>query len=411
MKAELRESELRTLGNQLADAEAALAAKDKEIAALRARAATPGQSVAPASDQTAAIEQLRRERDKARETAANAETARADFQRQLQQAIEKFTAAQSDLAAANTAKNSLQQQNARLQADAEALKAKLAESAAQASGATKERDALTQQLTAAKDNSSAIAALKTQLADKEKEISSLQSVAKQTQTAQANVLASQAAAQSQLDTLRTERDALKQTTANQQARIDALQARLAAVPAPPNPAATDQLKKQLADTTQKLDASLRAFTVQQAEVGRLQKALDAERSTTAGKLADSANLGNELASAREQLRVAQAKAESTATENQSLKAQLASAPPAVSSSAPPALAAPERSEGGPATTPPPAVIAPEPHVHVVVSGDTLSGLAKKYYGSATRWTQILDANSGTIKNPDVLSVGTKLTIP
>ena len=58
--------------------------------------------------------------------------------------------------------------------------------------------------------------------------------------------------------------------------------------------------------------------------------------------------------------------------------------------------------------------APEPtgRTHTVRSGDTLSGLAEKYYGEARRWPEIHGANAGIIgPNPDVLRVGQVLTIP
>jgi nucleoid-associated protein YgaU len=52
--------------------------------------------------------------------------------------------------------------------------------------------------------------------------------------------------------------------------------------------------------------------------------------------------------------------------------------------------------------------------HKVVSGDTLSGLALKYYGSAARekWMAIYEANKATIgDNPNVIRAGTELIIP
>jgi nucleoid-associated protein YgaU len=52
-----------------------------------------------------------------------------------------------------------------------------------------------------------------------------------------------------------------------------------------------------------------------------------------------------------------------------------------------------------------------PRVHVVVVGDTLSSLAKKYYGNASRWTSILEANRDVIKNQNMLTVGATLRIP
>lgn len=52
--------------------------------------------------------------------------------------------------------------------------------------------------------------------------------------------------------------------------------------------------------------------------------------------------------------------------------------------------------------------------HIVVSGDTLSGLAQQYYGSAARenWMAIYEANKAEIgDNPSAIRVGQVLQIP
>jgi len=49
--------------------------------------------------------------------------------------------------------------------------------------------------------------------------------------------------------------------------------------------------------------------------------------------------------------------------------------------------------------------------HIVQNGETLSAIAQQYYGSASRWRSIVEANQDTIKNPDRISPGTKLIIP
>jgi nucleoid-associated protein YgaU len=49
--------------------------------------------------------------------------------------------------------------------------------------------------------------------------------------------------------------------------------------------------------------------------------------------------------------------------------------------------------------------------HVVVSGDTLSALAKKYYGKASLYMKIFEANKDQLSNPDLIKVGQKLRIP
>ncbi|MCC2548914.1 LysM peptidoglycan-binding domain-containing protein [Hymenobacter sp. BT175] len=50
--------------------------------------------------------------------------------------------------------------------------------------------------------------------------------------------------------------------------------------------------------------------------------------------------------------------------------------------------------------------------YTVVSGDSLSKIAKRHYGDASKWHQIYDANKATIgANPDHIEVGQVLTLP
>lgn len=58
----------------------------------------------------------------------------------------------------------------------------------------------------------------------------------------------------------------------------------------------------------------------------------------------------------------------------------------------------------------PAAAATE-RVHTVKSGDTLTSIAKQYYGDASNWQKILDANKDILKSPNSLQVGQKLKIP
>lgn len=50
-------------------------------------------------------------------------------------------------------------------------------------------------------------------------------------------------------------------------------------------------------------------------------------------------------------------------------------------------------------------------IHVVISGDNLWNLAKKYYGNSSKYTQIYNANKDKIKNPALIYPGQKLVIP
>src|SRR4030095_10300556 len=49
--------------------------------------------------------------------------------------------------------------------------------------------------------------------------------------------------------------------------------------------------------------------------------------------------------------------------------------------------------------------------HTVKAGDTLSKLAEQYYGSAGKWEKIYEANRESIKNPNYVFIGQKITIP
>ena len=55
--------------------------------------------------------------------------------------------------------------------------------------------------------------------------------------------------------------------------------------------------------------------------------------------------------------------------------------------------------------------AEESQFHDVVSGDTLSGIAKKYYGNANDYMKIFEANKPMLSHPDKIYVGQKLRIP
>ena len=50
-------------------------------------------------------------------------------------------------------------------------------------------------------------------------------------------------------------------------------------------------------------------------------------------------------------------------------------------------------------------------IHTVVSGDTLSKLAKRYLGDANAYMKIFEANKDTLKDPNMIKVGQQLTIP
>lgn len=49
--------------------------------------------------------------------------------------------------------------------------------------------------------------------------------------------------------------------------------------------------------------------------------------------------------------------------------------------------------------------------YTVVAGDSLSKIAKRYYGDANQWRRIHEANRDQISNPDLIHPGQRLKIP
>ena len=67
-------------------------------------------------------------------------------------------------------------------------------------------------------------------------------------------------------------------------------------------------------------------------------------------------------------------------------------------------------ESGSSSTAP----APPPsaeRTYTVVKGDSLSKIAKRYYGDAQQWRRIYEANKDQIKNPDLIHPGQTFRIP
>ena len=62
----------------------------------------------------------------------------------------------------------------------------------------------------------------------------------------------------------------------------------------------------------------------------------------------------------------------------------------------------ENSEGGASR---------ESRTYMVQSGDTLSKIAKQYYGDSNRYMDIFNANKDKLSNPDKIQVGQELVIP
>lgn len=70
-----------------------------------------------------------------------------------------------------------------------------------------------------------------------------------------------------------------------------------------------------------------------------------------------------------------------------------------------------QSGGSSTARPAPAPQAPAIRTYTVIKGDSLSKIAKQFYGDANRWQRIFEANKDKIKDPDLIYPGQVLKIP
>ena len=60
---------------------------------------------------------------------------------------------------------------------------------------------------------------------------------------------------------------------------------------------------------------------------------------------------------------------------------------------------------------PAAAAEPEEEFYVIKSGDSLSKIAKQFYGDANKWPDLFAANKEVIQDPDKIFPGQKIVIP
>jgi nucleoid-associated protein YgaU len=301
-------------------------------------------------------------------------------------------------------------------------------------------DSLTQNQADLDAKNKEVAALRSQLADAQKSIDDL----RKTGPAALATAQDELAAQTQkVADLQAERDNLAQKLS---------QALAAATPAP-TPAATvpesdsdsPDFQKLAADAQDKLNMSLRAYTVLQDETDQLKDKLATttdEKASLAGQLDDAKHLaddrqaslnqqaqqlaslqaaaatdGKNIAALHDQLRQMQNLVAQLAGENSDLKTRLVLDAPTSSASTPsryepapaPEFAPPPP---GPATAPAtPSPAEAGPRTYKVASGDTLAKISKQFYGTSTRWQEILEANHDKLRDDKSLRIGMELKIP
>jgi len=224
--------------------------------------------------------------------------------------------------------------------------------------------------------------------------------------------------------LKADLAAAQASAAELQKQLDA--AKAAPAPAPAPVLSESETAKQLADTQDKLATSLRSYTVVEdentglkasvdkltADNASLSQQLDAAKASIAS-LQVQAALTSQIDPLRTQVRQAQDELSRLAAENEQLRTRLALQGPGPGSGKPAptrpgsaaSLVAPTPVE---TAAPPPA---PPQKTYVVVEGDTLTKIARKFYGSTARWDDILKANRDVLKDEKSLVVGSTLKIP
>jgi len=196
---------------------------------------------------------------------------------------------------------------------------------------------------------------------------------------------------------------------------------------PPAPAPSESdTAKQLADVQDKLATSLRSYSVVQDENTELKASvekltndnaslsqqLDAAKASIASLQVVAAQT-SQIEPLRTQLRQAQDETSRVAAENEQLRTRAALQAPGPGSTKPtptrPGQVAAALATAAPVEAAPP--VPPAPKTYVVAEGDTLTRIARKFYGSSSRWQDILNANHDVLKDEKSLVVGSTLKIP
>jgi nucleoid-associated protein YgaU len=236
-----------------------------------------------------------------------------------------------------------------------------------------------------------------------------------------------AASWKETDRLKADLTSVRADLAKNSADAADLRAQLDVAKAQPpaqSPPAPD-MTATIADLQDKLATSLHSFTLLQDENNSLKASADKLTSDNASltQQLDSAHASiaslqvqaaatSQIDPLRTELRQSQDEASHLANENAQLRTHLALQPAAPSSAKPvptrPGTAAAVADSAPlPAAAPP----APEAKTYVVIEGDTLTRISRKFYGSPSRWEEILKANHDILKDEKSLVVGSTLKIP
>ena len=458
-------AQLADANKRIAIAEAALASKDKEIGSLQTRLSEAAKTSTVPVGLSAELASVRAERDQlqATVTAANTELAElrtASANASAEQAVlrGKLARAATELADARRAQVLAEAESSSLKAAADRASAERLAVAAQLETATTElaaakaapkpvetisetdlaalkadrerladtvktleqdRNALSAQLATAKAAattpevvaSPAVVTPDTAAADR---VAELEKTKAETDTKLAAALRSFTLQQTEIDRLQKSLASIDAERAATSAKLDTATTELNALR--PQAAASATRSKETESLSAQLTAANQSLAEKSSALATANSSLADARKTI-----DSATA--ELVATRDQLRQTQAQSAASAVEAQQLKTRLAlvgNLPAGTSPSRPTAI--PSVSIDLPAATAPavaasatPSITKAEaptgPRSHIVGAGDSLSRISKQYYGTSARWNDILQANKDVIRNPDALTLGTKLRIP
>ena len=208
-------------------------------------------------------------------------------------------------------------------------------------------------------------------------------------------------------------------------------------PRPPPAVDTTALEKRLAETEGRLTTALRGYALlektrdeQQTKATQAAAAAAAENSTLSGRVTALSSELDELKTTVASQSTTQASA--AATENAESLAALQRSSSTATADAATARALAQQLQGansvlaqenyrlktvlaGANGGTAPSISTPTPPVgsrtHVIAAGDSLSKLSQRYYGTATRWQEIYNANTDKLGPQGILRVGVELRIP
>jgi nucleoid-associated protein YgaU len=334
----------------------------------------------------------------------------------------------ANLAATRAANEQARQQAAEADAALERLNARQAELASRLESASAREADLTrrlataeQTLTARTGDSPAMIDIRQELAATNSKLSTALASYSQLQRENKQLLAARATAEQASRALADERTALQQQLAERSAHRE------------PETVAPVVDTGALSAIEERLATALRSFSLLQDEHDRLKATADRlanEKASLETQLSGAGNVNTQLAgqlttvsataaeaeTLRTQLRQMQDQINAVSAENTQLRTRLA----VVAAQPVPGLAVPSRPSTvptRPTITPPaepvatPPEAAPEPRFHTVVAGDTLTRIAREYYGTSLRWPEILEANRSQLNDERSLRVGQRLRIP